>query len=151
MNAAAILLINCPDHKGLASSISTFLYEHGGNILHLDQHQDNDRKLFFMRAEWSLDGFDLDAQTLPAQFLPIAERFAMQWRVAYSPARPAVALFVSRQLHCLADLLYRHHAGELPCRIAMVVSNHADAEPLATFYGIPFHHIKRRQRFGVGV
>lgn len=137
----AILLIDCPDRKGIVAAIADFLYAHGANILHADQHQDNNLGLFFMRVEWALDDFDLPAEALAAQFEPIAARFQMRWRVEYSAARPAVAIFVSSYLHCLVDLLHRHQTGEFACRIPLVVSNHTEARPLAGFYGIPFHYL----------
>ena len=141
MKNTAILLIDCPDRKGLVAGIATFLYSHGANILHADQHQDNDQGLFFMRVEFALDDFDLDAQAFRAQFAPMAEQFQMRWRLEYSTAQLSVAIFVSRYQHCLLDLLHRHQIGELPCKIPLVVSNHPDARPLAEFYGIPFHYI----------
>ncbi|HOK44650.1 MAG TPA: formyltetrahydrofolate deformylase [Bryobacteraceae bacterium] len=141
MANTAILLIDCPDRKGIVAAIANFLYEHGANILHADQHQDNDLGLFFMRVEWSLDDFDLPAEELPAAFEPVAERFEMRWRVEYSGVRPRVAIFVSRYLHCLMDLLHRHQTGELACDIPLIISNHPDAAPLAAFHGIPFHHV----------
>lgn len=137
----AILLIDCPDRKGIVAAIADFLYAHGANILHADQHQDNNLGLFFMRVEWALEDFDLPAEALAVQFQPIATRFQMRWRVEYSAARPAVAIFVSSYLHCLVDLLHRHQTGEFACRIPLVVSNHTEARPLAEFYGIPFHHL----------
>ncbi len=139
MNNTATLLIDCPDRKGLVATISTFLYTHGANILHADQHQDNDVGLFFMRVEWDLDGFDLDEAGFRAEFAPIAANFEMHWRLHYSSSALGMAIFVSRYLHCLADLLQRHQTGELPCRIALIVSNHEDARALAEFYGIEFH------------
>jgi formyltetrahydrofolate deformylase len=144
MRDTAILLIDCPDRKGLVATISSFLYTHGANILHADQHQDADAGLFFMRVEWTLDEFDLDAQAFHEAFRPIADRFAMRWRLEHSSARPAMAVFVSRYTHCLADLLYRHRAGELAGDIRLVIGNHADAQALADFYGIPFHHVPVR-------
>jgi formyltetrahydrofolate deformylase len=141
MKNTAVLLLDSPEQKGLVAAVSTFLYTHGANILNADQHQDNELKLFFMRVEWTLDDFDLTADSFHEHFRPIGDRFEIKWSLKYSRSRPAVALFVSRQLHCLADLLYRHHAGEFPCRITLVISNHADAEPLAAFYGIPFQRV----------
>lgn len=139
MHNTATLLIDCPDQKGLVATISTFLYNHGANILHADQHQDNDVGLFFMRVEWDLDGFDLDEPAFRAEFDPIAGRFQMRWRLHYAAVAPRMAIFVSRYLHCLADLLHRHQIGELACRIPLIVSNHDDARALAEFYEIPFH------------
>jgi formyltetrahydrofolate deformylase len=137
----ATLLISCPDQKGLVATISNFLYTHGANILHADQHQDNDVGMFFMRVEWDLDGFELAEEALRAEFAPIAERFQMRWRLHYSAVKPKMAIFVSRYLHCLADLLYRHQIGELACSIPLVVSNHEDARALAEFHGVEFRHM----------
>jgi formyltetrahydrofolate deformylase len=139
--ATAVLLVDCPDRKGLVASIADFLYRHGANILHADQHQDHELRSFFMRVEWDLSDFDLDEPAFQHEFQPLADRFQMRWRLEYGASRPAVAILVSRYLHCLVDLLQKHQAGELPCRIAVIISNHGDAEPLAGFYGIPFHRI----------
>jgi formyltetrahydrofolate deformylase len=138
---SAILLIDSPDRKGLVAAIADFLYRHGANILHADQHQDAGLGLFFMRVEWALEDFDLAPAAFAAQFQPLAERLNLRWRIEYTAVPPKVAIFVSRHLHCLVDLLHRHQIGELPCRIPLIVGNHADGRPLAEFYGIPFHHI----------
>ncbi|MBI4471072.1 MAG: formyltetrahydrofolate deformylase [Acidobacteria bacterium] len=138
---SAVLLVDCPDRKGLVATISDFLYRHGANILHADQHRDNDRGLFFMRVEWDLSEFDLDHPSLVRHFDPIAQRFEMRWRVEYSAAPPVTAILVSRYLHCLVDLLHRHQIGELQCKIPLIISNHLDAKALAEFHGIPFHHV----------
>jgi len=139
MNPTAVLLIVCPDRKGLVATISSLLYGHGANILHADQHQDREAQLFFMRVEWALDNFDLPAFRQELQ--PVAERLQMRWRLELSSDLLNVAIFVSRYQHCLSDLLYRHKAGELPCSIRLILSNHPDARPLAEFHEIPFHHI----------
>lgn len=139
-SSTAILLINCPDRKGLVATIADFLYRHDANILHADQHQDNDLKLFFMRVEWELTEFGLDESAFSAKFGPIAAEFGMRWRLEWGSRPPAVALFVSKQLHCLIDLLHRYQIGELPCTIPMIVSNHNEAHRLADFYEIPFHY-----------
>ena len=141
MPASAILLIHCPDRKGIVAGISSFLYAQGANILHADQHQDNDLGLFFMRVEWDLADFALDDEGFRQNFQPLADSFQMEWRLAYSAARPATAIFVSQHHHCLLDLLYRHAIGELRCHIPLIVGNHATARELAGFYGIPFHYV----------
>ena len=141
MPGTAILLIYCPDRPGIVAGISTFLYHRGANILHADEHQDNDQGLFFMRIEWDLAGFAVDDATFRREFQPLADSFAMRWTLAYSAARPRVAIFVSRAQHCLVDLLYRHGIGELGCEIPLIISNHPDAESLAGFYRIPFYCI----------
>jgi len=135
----AILLIHCPDRKGIVAAIGEFLYRHNANILHADQHQDAERQLFLMRVEWDLADFDLDLDDCARRFAPVADRFQMRWRIERSDRPHRVALFVSRYDHCLVDLLYRHQSGELPCDIPLVVSNHPDARRWADFYGVPFH------------
>ena len=139
---SATLLIDCPDRKGLVAVIANFLYRHGANILHADQHQDNDLGLFFMRVEWAIEEFDLPRGKFEEEFAPLAAEFEMNWSVKYSADRPRVAIFCSREPHCLLDLLHRWKDGELPCEIPFIVSNHEDAEPLAGFYGIPFRHFQ---------
>jgi formyltetrahydrofolate deformylase len=141
MNPTATLLLHCEDRRGLVFAIARFILEHGGNILHADQHQDAVLGLFFMRIEWSLTSFDLDQETFPGAFAPLAAEYGFTWQVVMGQRRPAIAIFVSRYQHCLIDLLYRHQVGELPCRLALVISNHEDARALADFYQAPFHHI----------
>jgi formyltetrahydrofolate deformylase len=139
MNDTAVLLIDCPDRKGLVATVSGILYKFGANIIHADQHQDHDERLFFMRIEWDMAGFDFEA--FRAEFQKTAAEFEMHWRLELMSELPRVGLFVSRSLHCLVDILHRHQAGELRCSIPLVVSNHPDAEPLARFYGIEFRHV----------
>lgn len=136
-----ILLIDCPDRKGIVATVSDFLYQHNANILHADQHQDAERGLFLMRVEWDLAGFDLSLDEFAHRFAAVAESFQMRWRVERSDRPHRVALFVSKYDHCLVDLLYRHHSGELVCDIPLVVSNHPDAKRWAEFYGVPFFHV----------
>ena len=137
----AILLIDCPDQRGIVAAVSGFLYEHGANILHADQHQDNLQRVFFMRVEFSLEGFTLDPEAFTKRFRSLAERFSMRWRIEYSSCIPAVAIFVSHQVHCLVDLLHRHSIGELRARIPLIIGNHEEAARLADFHGVPFHCI----------
>ncbi|MBT9333251.1 formyltetrahydrofolate deformylase [Paracidobacterium acidisoli] len=139
MSESAVLLIDCPDQKGLVASVSGTLYRFGANITHADQHQDHDEGLFFMRVEWLLEGFDLEG--FRAAFREEAKRFRMRWRLHRSADRPRVALFVSQHLHCLADLLHRNQMGELKCSVPLVVSNHRDGESLARFYGVEFRYM----------
>lgn len=141
MARTAILLIDCPDQRGLVSAVSTFLYRHNANILHADQHQDAAAGLFFMRVEWDLEQFDLTPDELAREFEPLAAGFGMNWRLESSQRPLRVAVFVSRETHCLADLLYRHASGELPCELPLIVSNHEEGARLAEFHGVPFHLI----------
>jgi formyltetrahydrofolate deformylase len=145
MKDSAVLLIDCPDRKGLVARVSTLLYERGANILHADQHQDHDLGLFFMRVEFALNGsdggavFDLDG--FKAAFAPLAAELGMRWKLSSGGRLPRVALFCSQYLHCMADLLHRWRTGELLCEIPLIVSNHRDVERLAGFYGIPFEYV----------
>jgi formyltetrahydrofolate deformylase len=138
---SAILLIDCPDRKGLVATIADLLYKNNANILHADQHQDADQGLFLMRVEWDLADFNLDPPAFSKLFTPLAEKFQMRWRLELSAVRPRVAILVSRYDHCLVDLLYRHASGELVCDIPLIISNHPEARRLAEFHGIPFHLI----------
>jgi formyltetrahydrofolate deformylase len=137
----AILLVSCPDQKGLNAAIHDFIYRGSGNTLHADEHQDAERNLFLMRVEWDLTDFTVGMREFTKHFQPIADRFGMQWRVALSSYRPKVAIFVSRYDHCLVDLLYRQRSGELACEIPLIISNHADVQRWADFYGVPLHVI----------
>jgi formyltetrahydrofolate deformylase len=146
MKDSAVLLIDCPDRKGLVARVSTLLYERGANILHADQHQDHDLGLFFMRVEWGLadssptaPAFDLEG--FNAAFAPLAAELGMRWKLSSSERLPRVALFCSQYLHCMADLLHRWRTGELLCEIPLIVSNHRDVERLAAFYDIPFEFV----------
>jgi len=141
MNPTAILLINCPDQKGINAAVADFIFRNNGNIVHADEHQDAEEKLFLMRVEWELEGFKIATSDFERQFTALAERFGMQWRLALSSYKPRTAIFVSQHDHCLVDLLYRHRTGELSCEIPLIVSNHPDAQRDAEFHGIPFHMI----------
>lgn len=139
MRNSAILLIQCPDQKGLDATIADFLYRNGGNILHFEQHQAGEERFYLARVEWDLNEFQLDLKDFADKFRPIAEKFSMKWRTQLSSHRPRVAIFVSKHDHCLVDLLYRQRNGELACDIALIISNHPDAKRDAEFYGIPYH------------
>lgn len=144
MNDSAVLLIDCPDQKGLVARVSGLLYEHGANILHADQHEDHAHGLFFMRVEWALEepgGTAFDLEKFRGAFARLAGELGMRWRLTASSERPRMALFCSQYLHCMADLLHRWRTGELACEIPVIVSNHRDVERLAAFYGIPFEHV----------
>ncbi len=135
----AVLLISCPDQKGLVAAVSEFVYKNGGNIVHAEQHVDREENIFFHRVEWELDGFSVAPSEITAAFRPTAERFGMKWYVRFSYERPRVAIFVSKFDHCLVDLLYRYRVDELNGDIVAVISNHPDLEPQVTPFGIPFH------------
>jgi len=136
-----VLLISCPDQKGLVAAVSEFVYKNGGNIVHAEQHVDREENIFFHRVEWELNGFSLPPPEINAGFRAVAERFKMNWYVRFSYERPRVAIFVSKFDHCLVDLLYRYRVGELNGEIVAVISNHPDLEPQVKPFGIPYHTI----------
>jgi formyltetrahydrofolate deformylase len=138
MKNSAILLISCPDRKGVVASIADFVFQHSGNILHADEHADEELSLFLTRVEFDPADFDIDLAEFSKHFSPIAEKFQMQWRLARSSYRPRMVILVSKYDHCLVDLLYRHHSGELACEIPLVISNHPDNQPIADFYRIRY-------------
>ena len=141
MKNSAILLVQCPDRKGLDATIAEFIYRYDGNILHFEQHQVGEERYYLARVEWDLEGFRLDLKDFDDAFGPIAHKFGMNWVIRMGNCRPRVALFVSKYDHCLVDLLYRQRNGELVCDFAAMISNHMDAKRHAEFYGVPFHHI----------
>ena len=136
----AVLLIHCPDQPGLVHAVTGFILYHGGNILDLEQHIDSADDVFFMRVEWSLEKFAIAKAEIANSFTPLAESRRMGWRLQFSGERKRLALFVSKESHCLYDLLSRHEAGELPADIPLVISNHDTLRPAAERFGISFHH-----------
>src|SRR5579863_1606890 len=143
MKPSAILLVSCPDAKGEVATIADFVYRHGGNILHADEHADEESGLFLMRVEFDPKDFDIDLSDkaladFSRHFEPIATRFQMKWRLAQSSQRQRMIILVSKYDHCLVDLLYRHQSGELACDIPLIISNHPDNQVIADFYKIPY-------------
>jgi len=143
MKPSAILLISCPDRKGEVATIADFVFRHNGNILHADEHADEESGLFLMRVEFDPKDFDIDLSEddladFSRHFSPVAEAFQMKWRLALSSQRLRMIILVSKYDHCLADLLYRHKSGELACEIPLIISNHADNQAIAEFYKIPY-------------
>ena len=132
--------------KGAVAAISQFLIAHNGSVLHSDDHLDSGRDLFLSRLEWDLDRFDIPISDFDHHFLPLAERFLINYHLASTDYRPKIAILVSADGHCLADLLCRHSTGELACDIIMIISNHPTAKPLADFHHVPFHLLTNPQR-----
>ena len=138
MKNSAILLISCPDRLGIVASIADFIFQHNGNILHADEHADEESNLFLMRVEFDPHDFDINLADLPRHFAPIADRFEMTWRLAQSSCRMKMVILVSKYDHCLVDLLYRHRSRELDVEIPLIISNHPDNQAIAEFYRIPY-------------
>jgi formyltetrahydrofolate deformylase len=140
MHNSAILLVSCPDRKGVVAAIADFIFKHNGNILFADEHGDEESNLFLTRVEFDPADFDFDLAEFSTHFTPIARDFQMNWRIAHSKSndRPRIAIFVSKYDHCLQDLLYRHQSGELRCEIPLIISNHPDNQRIADFYHVPY-------------
>lgn len=136
----AILLMKCPDHKGLVREIADFVSSHDGNILHADNHLDYETREFFARFEWELEDFAIPAAEIARAFQPIAKKYSMEWQLRFSNEKPAVAIFVSKLAHCLLDLLHRWEIGEMPGSVAAVISNHDDLRGAVERRGVPYHH-----------
>jgi formyltetrahydrofolate deformylase len=137
---SAILLISCPDQKGLVSSVTEFLFRHGGNIIDLEQHVDCDESHFFMRIEWDLAEFSIARGEIGERFrVDVASHRDMQWMLFFSDVIPCMAVYVSRYSHCLYDILSRYQAGDWQVKIPLIISNHPDLEPAAESLGIDYH------------
>ena len=135
----AILLLSCPDQRGLVSRISHFIYERGGNILDLDEHVDPEDHLFFIRVAWDMQNFSIAPDQVSEAFLPLAKEFKAAWDIRFDTKKSNIALFVSKYDHCLQDILWRHRMGEFEMNIPLILSNHADLHELASHYNIPFY------------
>jgi formyltetrahydrofolate deformylase len=145
----AVLLLSCPDQKGLVAAVSDFLYRNNGNIIHADQHTDPSTSLragleggvFLQRVEWELESFAIAREEIAETFRPIAERFGMTWSLHFSDVVPRVAIFVSKLPHCLYDLLARWRMGEFRAEVPLVVSNHDDLRSIAEDFGVAFRQV----------
>ena len=135
------LLISCPDARGLIAAVANFVALHNGNILDADQHTDPDRGQFFMRIEIDHAGFGLSAQSFAGAWQPLADRFAMTWRVHWGDRKKRMVILVSKLEHCLQDLLWRWRTGELPVDIPLVISNHDELRGVVESFGVAFEHI----------
>jgi formyltetrahydrofolate deformylase len=140
----ATLLIHCPDKKGLVASITAFIYKNDGNITYLDQHVDDEKKIFFLRIEWELDLFKIAAGEIAKRFSEaIALKSDMKWKLYFSDERPRLAIFVSRQSHCLYDLLSSAQSKEWNVEIPLIISNHRELEYVAKQFDIDFVYIPK--------
>lgn len=137
----ATLLVSCPDQQGLVAKIANFIYSNGGNIIHADQHTDFSAKLFLTRIEWQLDGFNLPHDLIAPAFGAIAQPIQAKWQLHFSDSVPRIAIWVSRQNHCLFDLVLRQQAQEFAAEIKLIISNHSDLKAVAEQFGIDYHHI----------
>jgi formyltetrahydrofolate deformylase len=136
---SGILLLSCPDTKGIVAAVSDFVYRHGGDIAHAEQHTDEQEKVFFQRIEFRLDEFDLGREEILPALKPLIDRFSMRCAVRFSDQTARMAILVSKQAHCLFDLLARWQMGELTAEIPLIISNHPDHAEAAAHFGVPYH------------
>ena len=133
------MLLHCPDKQGILAVVTEFINNNNGNIIYLDQYVDTVQGVFFMRVEWELDGFLIPKEKLSEYFQTLlAKPYDMVFNIYFHKQKPRMALFVSKQAHCLYDLLAHYEAGDWNVEIPLIVSNHPDLEHVAQKFGIPF-------------
>jgi len=137
----ARILIWCPDQSGIIAAVTGFLAEVRANILEADQHSDPDDRTFCMRLEFEIEPVELSRAEFVRTWSVVADKYRMDWRIAYSDERTRMAILVGKQDHCLHDLLWRWQRGELHADVACVISNHPDLKDLVDWYGLPFYHL----------
>lgn len=137
--STAILLISCPDQRGIVARLSNFVYERGGNIVDSDHHSDLQAGRFLGRIEWEDQGTPADREQLRRDAAEVAGPMGGQWELHFSDVVPRIAIWCSKQEHCLLDLLWRHQAGELGAEIAFILSNHEILRRHVESLGLPFH------------
>ncbi len=137
--ASGILLLSCPDQRGIVASVTQFVSANNGNIINLHEHVDDQEEILLMRVEWDFAGFSLTSDEIASAFEPIAVRFGMSWSFHLSTDVPRMAVFVSREPQCVYDILARYETQEWQVKIPLIVSNHRILEPVAKSFGIPFH------------
>jgi formyltetrahydrofolate deformylase len=138
---AATLLLSGPDQRGLVARTTQLLYELGANVIHADHHLDRAAQHFFQRIQFEIDTAGADRPTLEARVAELCQALDMDWRLVYAEQVKRTAILVSRQDHCLYDLVLRQRAGELNTVFTCVLSNHPDAALVAATFGVPFHHL----------
>ncbi|MFT0533731.1 formyltetrahydrofolate deformylase [Castellaniella hirudinis] len=135
-----ILILSCQDRMGIVHAFSAWLLQHHGNIVHAQQFGDPDSQQFFLRVHFSLPAHRADTE-LAADFQTVAERFEMQFHIHDARRKARLLILVSRQGHCLNDLLFRTGDKQMPAEVVGVASNHPDLEPMVAAHGLPFHHL----------
>lgn len=135
-----ILTLSCPDRTGIVYRVSGLLFELGCNILDSQQFGDDETGRFFLRVHFDLP-VTVSTDHLRERFAGMADGLGMEWQIHDARRKPRLLIMVSKQGHCLNDLLFRVQSGQLHADIAAIVSNHNDYAGLAASYGIPFHHL----------
>ncbi len=135
------LVIACPDGVGIVAKVSNFLANYNGWITEASHHADPKVGWFFMRNEIKASSMPLDVEAFKIAFSPIAKEYGMHWKISDSGQKKRLVLMASKESHCLADLLHRHHDDELNADIVAVISNHNDLRRMVEWHNIPFHHV----------
>lgn len=135
------LTISCPDRPGIVAAVSGFIAAHSGWITEANHHSDHGSEWFFMRHEILAESLPFDLESFRTRFAPIASEFGMRWRVSDSAAKKRVVILVSRQDHCLYDLLHRWRSQDFEFEIPCVISNHDDLRSFVEWHGIRFFHV----------
>ena len=138
-NMTAILLLSCHDRKGLVSRISTFISEHGGNIINLNEHVDTNGNIFFLRVSWDITGFTIPQEEIGQAVDALVSDLGAFSQLHFAGIKPRAAIFVSKYDHCIRDILWRNSMGEFSLEIPVIISNSDDLKPVGDRYGIPFH------------
>jgi formyltetrahydrofolate deformylase len=136
-----VLTITCPDRIGIVAAVTGFIAGHGGSVLEAAQHGDLSSGMFFLRVEVTAESLPFGPETFREAFSPVAEEFAMEWHLSDTDTHKRVVLLVSKEDHCLADLLHRWRSGDLECDIPCVIANHEDLRSFVEWHGIPFHYV----------
>ncbi|PSR14193.1 MAG: formyltetrahydrofolate deformylase [Bacteroidetes bacterium] len=135
----AVLLIHCPDQKGIVAAVTDFLHSNDGNVISLEQHVDPNLGHFFMRVEWELTGFAIPGDKIEDYFTTlVGNKFGMSSRLRFTARKPRMAIFVSKASHCFYDIMQRYSSGEWEVEIPVVISNHDTLGPIAERFGIDF-------------
>ncbi len=142
------LTLSCPDRVGIVAAVSGFVAQHGGFIVEASYHTDQETQRFFMRQEIRAGSLPFDAAGLRARFAALARQFGMSWQVSDSAVKKRIVVLVSKQDHCLNDLLHRWRSGELEVDIPCVISNHEDLRGFVEWHGIPFHCVPVQDKAG---
>jgi formyltetrahydrofolate deformylase len=136
-----VLSITCPDRIGIVAAVTGFIAGHGGSVLEAAQHGDLTTGRFFLRIEVVADSLPFGAEAFRDKFGPVADEFSMDWQLTDSESHKRVVVLVSKEDHCLADLLHRWRSGDLACDIPCVISNHEDLRSIVEWHDIPFRYV----------
>jgi len=135
------LVVSCPDRTGIVAKVSNFLATYNGWITEANYHADQQNGWFFMRNEIKTNSLPFDLDTFKTVFEPIAKEYSMQWSISDSEVKKRVVLMVSKESHCLADILHRWHSNEFNAEIVAVISNHEALKRMVEWHDIPYHHV----------